>query len=138
MDDAPPPAAPRGPDPSRAGRLSRADALALLSDADSHLAAGEFRDAAMRYGTGVGEGDHFSEWAPSVVVKAPISQKINVHTEYFGIFTSDKEHDDAIQYVSPGVHYLITPDLEVGVRVGWGLNDQSARFFSNVGFGWRF
>jgi hypothetical protein len=36
------------------------------------------------------------------------------------------------------VHYLVTPDLEVGVRVGWGLNDQSARFFSNAGFGWRF
>jgi hypothetical protein len=34
--------------------------------------------------------------------------------------------------------YLVTPNLEVGVRVGWGLNEQSARFFSNVGFGVRF
>jgi hypothetical protein len=32
----------------------------------------------------------------------------------------------------------ITPDLEVGVRVGWGLNDQSARFFVNAGVGLRF
>lgn len=40
--------------------------------------------------------------------------------------------------VSPGVHYLITPDIEIGMRVGWGLNNEAARFFSNVGIGWRF
>jgi hypothetical protein len=36
------------------------------------------------------------------------------------------------------MHYLITPNLEVGLRLGWGLNEQSAAFFTNVGFGWRF
>ena len=36
-------------------------------------------------------------------------------------------------YVSPGIHYLVTPDLEVGVRVGWGLGGDAANFFSNVG-----
>jgi hypothetical protein len=40
--------------------------------------------------------------------------------------------------LSPGAHYLVTPDLGVGVRVGWGLNDQSVRFFANAGFGWRY
>ncbi len=57
MDDAPPPTAPSGPDPSRAGRLSRDAAVALLTDADVALAAGEFRDAAMRYGRVVGFDD---------------------------------------------------------------------------------
>jgi hypothetical protein len=33
---------------------------------------------------------------------------------------------------------ITAPNLEVGVRVGWGLNDQAARFFSNAGIGWRF
>lgn len=95
-------------------------------------------DAAMRYGTDVAEGDHFSDWAPSVVLKAPIGEQWSAHIEYFGTFTSGKEHDDAHQFISPGVHYLVTPDFEVGVRLGWGLNDQSARFFSNVGVGMRF
>jgi hypothetical protein len=49
-----------------------------------------------------------------------------------------KAENSTQHYVSPGVHYLVTDDLEVGVRLGWGLNDQSARFFANVGFGWRF
>ena len=57
MDDAPPPTAPSGPDPSRAGRLSRDAAVALLTDADAALAAGEFRDAAIRYGRVVGFDD---------------------------------------------------------------------------------
>jgi len=95
-------------------------------------------DAAIRYSTDVAEGDHFSDWAPSVVVKAPLGEKWNVHAEYFGIFTQDKEHDDVKHFFSPGVHYLVSPDFEVGVRVGWGLNDQSSRFFSNVGLGYRF
>ena len=41
-------------------------------------------------------------------------------------------------YISPGLHYLVNHDLEVGFRVGWGLNDPSARFFVNAGVGWRF
>ena len=57
MDDAPPPTTPRGPDPSRAGRLSGADARAMLADADAALAAGDFRDAAMRYSRVIGFDD---------------------------------------------------------------------------------
>jgi membrane associated rhomboid family serine protease len=57
MDDAPPPVAPRGPDPARAGRLTAADAHALLTDADAALAAGEFRDAALRYSRVIGYDD---------------------------------------------------------------------------------
>jgi len=57
MDDAPPPNAPRGPDPSRSGRLSPDDARALLADGDAALGAGEFREAASRYGRVVGFDD---------------------------------------------------------------------------------
>ena len=46
MDDARPPASP---DPSRQGRLSPADAAALLAEGDRLLAAGDFPDAAVRY-----------------------------------------------------------------------------------------
>jgi hypothetical protein len=95
-------------------------------------------DAALRYGTGSEKEDRFSIWAPSVVVKVPLGEKVNVHAEYFGTFSHDKTEEFSRHYFSPGIHYLITRDLEVGVRVGWGLNDQSARFFTNVGFGLRF
>lgn len=95
-------------------------------------------DAAMRYGTESEEGDRFNNWAPSAVLRVPIGERWAVHGEYFGVFTTGKEANAKRQYFSPGVHYLVTPDLEVGVRLGWSLNDQPDRFFSNLGFGWRF
>jgi tetratricopeptide (TPR) repeat protein len=60
MDDAPPPVRPGAsgaPDPFRFGRLSRAEVDVLLADADAALAAGDFREAAMRYGRVVGYDD---------------------------------------------------------------------------------
>jgi hypothetical protein len=95
-------------------------------------------DAAMRYGTASEEGDNFNTWAPSAVLKVPFGEKWAGHIEYFGIFTTGKEQNSTKHFISPGLHYLVTPDLEVGFRLGWGLNEQSARFFSNVGFGGRF
>jgi hypothetical protein len=95
-------------------------------------------DAALRYGSASESGERFNEWAPSVVLKVRLGERVNVHGEYFGIFSTGKAQEFGHQYLSPGIHYLITPNLEVGVRVGWGLTEQTPRFFSNVGLGWRF
>jgi len=95
-------------------------------------------DSSMRYGDSVEEGDHFNHWAPSVVLKIPLSDQINVHGEYFGIFTQNRATNQAAQYLSPGIHYLVSSNCEVGVRVGWGITPSAAQFFSNVGLGWRF
>lgn len=95
-------------------------------------------DAAMRYRLGSEGADWFNVWSPSVVLKVPLAERINVHAEYFGLFSQNKEKDFVLHYFSPGVHYLVTDNLEVGFRVGWGLNDQSARFFVNAGVGVRF
>jgi membrane associated rhomboid family serine protease len=54
MDDARPPAPP---DPSRQGRLSPADAAALLAEGDRLLTAGDYPEAAVRYGRVVGFDD---------------------------------------------------------------------------------
>jgi hypothetical protein len=95
-------------------------------------------DAAMRYGNSKEEEDRFSQWAPSIVLKVPVGEQWNAHVEYFGIFSDGKENETNSQYFSPGIHYLLTPNCEIGVRVGWGLNDDAANFFSNVGLGLMF
>lgn len=95
-------------------------------------------DAAMRYGLDSAEGDRFSQWAPSAVLRVPLGERWAAHVEYFGLMTSGRERNATKHFLSPGVHFLPTPDFELGVRLGWGLNDQSARFFANAGFGWRF
>lgn len=95
-------------------------------------------DLAVRYLVLAEEDDHYNEWAPSAVLKIPVGERWNIHAEYFGLFTQNREEPLSPQYFSPGVHYYVTNDCEIGVRVGWGLNDDAANFFSNVGIGIRF
>lgn len=95
-------------------------------------------DSAIRYSYDSSEGDHFNLWAPSTVLKIPVGERWAVHGEYFGVFSQGRERDRSQHYFSPGVHYLVTRDLEIGIRIGWGLNDQAANFFANTGFGWRY
>lgn len=102
------------------------------------LVEGVLWDSAIRFGDSSAEGDRFDRWAPSTVLKAEVVEGWNAHVEYFGIFTDGRADELSQSYLSPGVHYLVTPDMELGVRVGWGLGSDAANFFSNVGVGWRF
>jgi hypothetical protein len=95
-------------------------------------------DTAIRYSTGSFEEDDFNVWAPSTVLKVPVGERWKVHAEYFGIFSNGRADESVQQFFSPGAHYLITPNFEIGVRVGWGLNDEAPNFFSNAGLGWRY
>ena len=95
-------------------------------------------DSSLRFGADSEGHDRFEEWSPSVVLRKTLGERWNVHAEYFGHFSQNKEHEFVHHIFSPGVHYLVTPNVEIGVRLGWGLNDQSARFFSNAGLGYRF
>jgi len=94
--------------------------------------------SAVRYGTGFEKDDAFNQWAPSSVVKIPVGERWNVHAEYFGIFSAGKEVPIHLQCASVGGHVLVTEDLEIGLRCGWGLNDASPAFFTNVGIGLRY
>ena len=94
--------------------------------------------SAMRYGTGFEKDDSFSQWAPSSVVKVPVGDRWNVHAEYFGIVSTGKEIPIDARFASFGGHVLATDDLEIGLRLGWGLNRTSPDFFTNVGIGYRY
>jgi hypothetical protein len=95
-------------------------------------------DAGIRYATSTDHGDDFAIWNASTVLRIPLSERINVHAEYFDAIPQGRAGGHSEHFFSPGVHYLLNPNLEIGVRVGWGLNEFSARFFSNAGVGWRF
>ena len=95
-------------------------------------------DAAMRYSYGQGQDQWFSKWAPSVVLRIPVTERWEVHAEYFSSSTTGLPDNETSPFFSPGTHYLLTHNLEIGIRIGWGLNDDAAAFFSDAGFGWRF
>lgn len=95
-------------------------------------------DSSMRYGSEHTEHDVFNHWTPSVVLRAPLTERWQVHAEYFGIYSQGAATDFCRAFFSSGTHYLLTPNLELGARVGWGLTNDAPNFFSNVGIGWRF
>lgn len=95
-------------------------------------------DSAVRYGTEHGTNDTFNQWAPSVVLRVPFFERWHAHIEYFGIFSQGAERDFSRAFISPGMHYLLTENLELGVRLGWGITEDAAKSFTNVGIGWRF
>lgn len=95
-------------------------------------------DSAIRYGTAGESDDRFNEWAPSTVFRVPLGERWNAHVEYFAIATDGAEDERTLAFVSPGVHCLVTENLELGARVGWGTTDDAPNSFVNVGFGARY
>ena len=94
--------------------------------------------SSMRYGTGFDKEDAFNQWAPSSVLKIPVGERLNVHAEYFAIFSEGKQQAVNLQFVSLGGHLLLSKDFELGARYGWGLNESSPGFFVNCGLGYRY
>jgi hypothetical protein len=102
------------------------------------LPAGSRLDAALRYAYSVAESGWFSRWGPSVVWRRPVTERWEVHAEFFSSSTQGLPDDTVRPFFSPGTHLLITPRLEIGLRVGWGLTNDAAPFFSDAGIGWKY
>lgn len=72
------------------------------------------------------------------MLKVPFGEHWKAHVEYFGVFSGGRSDETVQHFFSPGMHYLVTPNFEIGTRVGWGLNREAPNLFSNVGLGYRF
>jgi hypothetical protein len=95
-------------------------------------------DSGFRFNTNRFEGDGYSVWANTHVLRVPLTDRLGTNVEYFGLYSSDKDVDFVRPYFSNGYTFLATPGLELGLRVGVALNRQSPPFFVNAGFGWRY
>ncbi len=95
---------------------------------------GDWRlDGAIRYAYAEGLHEWFSRWTPSVVLRMPITDHWEIHTEWFGNYTQGLPENTSQPFFSPGTHYVIGENVEIGLRVGWGLTNQAAPFFSDAG-----
>jgi hypothetical protein len=94
-------------------------------------------DAAIRYAYAEGLTEWFSRWSPSAVLRVPLTERLETHIEWFGSYTAGIPDTNSQPFVSPGFHVMLTRNLEMGLRVGWGLGGDAAPFFSDAGLGWR-
>jgi hypothetical protein len=95
-------------------------------------------DAAMRYAYAESDTAWFSRWGPSVVLRLPVTERWEVHAEYFGTFTQGLIDDVNRPFLSPGTHLILSDNVELGLRVGWGLTGDAANFFSDAGLAIRY
>lgn len=95
-------------------------------------------DSALRYAQGFDVGDTYNRWSPSTVIRIPATEAFQYHLGLFGTFSQGRAIEKDRVFISPGCHYNFTSNLELGLRIGWGLTPDAANFFVNTGFGWRF
>jgi len=57
--------------------------------------------------------------------------------EYFGFYPNDLGTDCA-HFINGGFTYLITNNLQIDWRAGFGVNEEAEDFFTGVGLSWRF
>ena len=95
-------------------------------------------DSAIRYAYSEGHDEWFSRWTPSVVLRVPLTERIEVHAEWFGSYTQGLTYDTQRPFFSPGTHYELADNVEIGLRVGWGLSKEAAPFFSDAGIAIRY
>ena len=95
-------------------------------------------DSAIRYACADSEEGRFDRWMPSVVLRTPITERFEVHIEWFGSWSAGLANDSVRPFVSPGLHFAVTPNFEIGCRMGWGLTRDAAGYFVDSGIGYRF
>lgn len=95
-------------------------------------------DAAVRYVLADSTEGLFNKWMPSAVLRMPVTERWEVHAEWFGTWSEGLEDESVRPFVGPGTHFMLTPNLEIGCRMGWGLTQDAASYFVDSGIGWRF
>lgn len=95
-------------------------------------------DGALRYSYVEGNAGWFSRWGPSTVLRMPVTDRFELHAEWFGTFSDGLAKETSRPFFSPGGHIVLTKRFEIGLRVGWGLTPDAAPFFSDVGCAWRY
>ena len=83
--------------------------------------------------TAVVRRDRYCVWSPSAVLRVPVGDRATVQAEYFAFFSQGRATDFRQQFLSTGASYLLTPDLEVGVRGGPGADRRLAELVHQRG-----
>jgi hypothetical protein len=77
-------------------------------------------------------------WTQSVALGAKLGRRSTAYFEWFGIWSKNRREELDLSFLNVGIDYLITNNVLLDFRVGWGLTQQSDDLFAGVGGGLRF
>ncbi len=81
-----------------------------------------------------GDDGRFFEVSNAVGAGFSLTDKLSSYVEYFGFYRDVRgpEH-----YVNGGLMYLLTPNVQLDINAGVGLNDRAGDVFAGAGIAWR-
>jgi len=88
--------------------------------------------------TATEDDDDFVKYSQSFTIGYSLSEQLGAYTELFGIFSSDSAANAPENYFNGGLTYKVTPDFQLDIRAGVGLNDHADDFFTGAGFAIRY
>jgi Putative MetA-pathway of phenol degradation len=86
------------------------------------------------------DGHSFVIVAQSFTVGYTLTPQLGAYTEWFAFYPTCSVSPDVgpEHYFNGGFSYKITPDFQVDIRVGFGLNKHAQDFFTGAGFAVRY
>lgn len=83
------------------------------------------------------DSERFFQSSASISLFHGLTDDVGAYFEYFGFYPG--AHDtDCANYLNGGFTWLITENLQLDWRAGFGLNEEADDFFTGAGFGIRF
>ncbi len=67
-----------------------------------------------------------------------LTDNFGTYIEYFGFYPEDNDVDaENAHYLNGGLSYLFSPNLQLDIRAGFGLNEDADDFFTGAGVSFR-
>jgi hypothetical protein len=80
------------------------------------------------------DGERFAEPSASVALGIGLTDRLGAFVEYFGFYPSGRSNEADTHYADGGLTWLLTQDLQLDARIGFGLNDDADDVFVGAGF----
>lgn len=84
-----------------------------------------------------GEGDRYLEAAASLSLGTSLTEQLGSYLEYFGLYPTESVPESTEHYMNGGFTYALTPNLQLDLRAGFGMNTEATEFFSGAGVSFR-
>lgn len=81
--------------------------------------------------------DRFIEWSGSLAIGRLLTGQVSGYLEYYG-FTNSGGGGPDTHFLNTGLTRLFGPDLQLDLRVGYGLNSAADDFLVGAGLAWRY
>lgn len=86
------------------------------------------------------EKHSYTEFAQSITVNYSLTKQLGFYTEWFAFFPHSSLDPDvgSEHYINGGFTYKFTPNTQLDLRIGFGLNERANDMFAGIGFSFRY